>query len=417
MKNTINKSVLEGALYRLGKQQPFYAAFLQEINISYSTMIPTMALMYDQKTTKFKLLINYDFLLKLSPDQRAAVLYHEVLHFYHQHIFRWMKLGINIGDLKERAIANVAADMAINQYIQGLPEGCLSCEKLPLETPCSNKECAGKGVKVDDFKDKDGKPFPKYQPMELYFELIKQSPQAQKVMKNFASFDEHKWDELTEEERKKMLEEAKDLLKRTIDKTQYSYDKIPDILKELLLEIDNQIKGLDYKAILREAIKKTLSGFDRENTWNKPSKRYGNVAPGRRDGQLPQIAVYIDCSGSISHTELNEFFEVLNGFLKVGAKRCLLGLWHTQLYKVQKYKRNQTLNENELESGGTDPTCVLEHIKKVNPNLSIVLSDLFFQQLDKSAMRGHQILWVGSKSGNKDKAFLNNLPGKYTFMS
>jgi predicted metal-dependent peptidase len=61
--------------------------------------------------------INPEFFDNLKPQERVAILEHEALHVVHAHLSRFKKFG-----LQDQGIANVACDLAINQFIRGLPE-------------------------------------------------------------------------------------------------------------------------------------------------------------------------------------------------------------------------------------------------------------------------------------------------------
>ena len=377
----VKRNALEQSLFYFGKKEPFYAAFLQEIIIKYVDFIPTAAITYNKKQDQFEMYLNAGFFCPMPLEQRIAILHHETLHFTHQHLFRIFGEQFAPETHKTR---NIAADMAINQFISDLPPG---------------------GVDVKEFKLNDGTPFPLFKTAEDYYELLKNNQEGNKEkMKQFGEggegTDTHIWDQLTEEEKEKILKEAKKVIKRSIEKTSMSHDRVPDSIKDLLQEIDAAIAGIDHKGILKRAIKRTLSSMDREGTWNKPSKRYGVYSPGTRVGKIPNITFYGDTSGSISHNELNQFFSVVDGFLRVGSKTCFLGLWHTNLYYKKRYKLGMKLQEGDLQSGGTDPECVLEDIIRTNPNLSIVLTDGCYS--DSAIKPLGEVIWVISKGGNKD---------------
>jgi predicted metal-dependent peptidase len=57
---------------------------------------------------------------------------------------------------KDMALKNIGADMAINQFLTSLPEGCVTHKT---------------------WKDKHGNPFPDYKSMETYVELLEQTTQ------------------------------------------------------------------------------------------------------------------------------------------------------------------------------------------------------------------------------------------------
>ncbi|MDR1603245.1 MAG: VWA-like domain-containing protein [Gracilibacteraceae bacterium] len=81
----------------------------------------------------------------------------------------------------------------------------------------------------------------------------------------------------------------------------------------------------DMKPVMN--YKKVLSGFraslltgDRILTRFKPSRRYGNLAMGRRLEFTTNLLVGVDVSGSVTDKELREFFSAINVFFRYGIK-------------------------------------------------------------------------------------------------
>lgn len=390
------KGALESALYYLVQEQPFYGSLLQELNIIYTEMIPTAAIAYNKKLDLMQLMLNTEYFCKMPITERKAVLMHEILHFCHQHLWRYQEKKKSDDD---QTLFNLAADMAINQFIQGLPKGC---------------------VNVNNFKQKDGTPFPKFKTMEFYWELLEKldgknaqqeakgkgerTPNQDELEKYLGKpFDRHDWEELSDDDKQKMLEESKRLIKRTVEKSSFSHNNLPDSIKDLLEQIESQISGINYKAILKNILKRTICANDRENTWNKPSKRYGIYAKGTKIGRIPNILFLVDTSGSISYTEMCEFFKVVDGFLKLGQKTCKVGFWHTDLYKIKKYKTFKDINENDIEAGGTDPGPALRYAEERSPDLVVMLTDGFFGEEGK--YRLSNVLWCISKTGNMNHPY------------
>lgn len=394
---------IQKSIFNILLKEPFFGLLLQEINIRVTLAIPTAGMSYDKKLQKFFVYINPEFFINtLSEPEREAVLIHELLHFLHRHIFD-LRMPEDWSTKDNKIKANLAMDMAINQYIQNLPKSC---------------------VNVNDWKMDDGTPFPKLKPFEVYYQLIKDSngkegsksntnePTYDKyVGQDGESLDQHDFDSLTDEEKKEALKEAKKTLQRTIEKSSYGHSIVPDYVKDILQELDTLIERINYKTLLQSYIKKSLSLFERTGTWNKPSRKFGYYAKGTKVGELPKVEFYIDSSGSISHTEINEFLSVIDGILKIGQKKCQLHKWHTAVYNSQRYKNGMRLNESDLESGGTDVDPVITMINKSAADLSIILTDGFFD-LPRVKTKNQNILWVISKNGNTDKTFLDNLVGK-----
>ena len=370
------------AIFYFTQKNFFIGNLLQEFNFKADESISSASLRYHKKRQSFEVLVNPYFFTKYleNLEQRIGVLHHEILHFTNQHFARFSELSSD--DKEDHKRANCGADLAINQYITGLPDWCLH---------------------VRHFEDDKGIPFPVFQTAEIYYDLLKDNPGAMKKAKQKCKdemkekarsnqpgsegsdicdedgepgeIDEHDWDNLTEEEKKQMAEEMKGMIKRTIEKTNYGKSQVPDSIKDLLQEIESFVQNLDYKNILLNAIKKHASSSDRAGTWHKPNKRYGNIAPGTTTAKQPKLIFYIDTSGSISTTELNQFLRVMDGFLQVGERKCEIALWHTSLYSKTKYKKGQVFQNDLLQSGGTDITEVINDINTVKPDLAIILTD------------------------------------------
>lgn len=397
-----SKQQLQATIYRLLKSDPFLGMLIQEVNLTVTSAYPTAFMGWDKKHNRFMMGVNPDFFDKLKVNERVAVIKHELMHFTHMHLRR-MKFT-DIPD-HEKILWNIAADMAINQYIKDLPSSC---------------------VKVSDWKQQDGSAMPEFKTMEFYYEALSKSfenkkeseqnkdgqgkpdwrkdfqdrKEGQKQDKDgnpqwgtgptnyndekydsYKQFDQHDWENLSQEEQEKFLREMKDTFERTIEKSSYSHSNVPDSVKDLLKELSAQIKELDYKGILKRAIKASVVVQNRLNTWHRPNKRYGVFSPGTTVGKLPLISVYVDTSGSMSIREINEAIEIINNLTKVGAKELHIGLWHTNLYYHKKHKRSKLFEQNEIQSGGTDLTEVLEDIKKKKPELSLVITDGYYSDV------------------------------------
>lgn len=218
-------------------------------------------------------------------------------------------------------------------------------------------------------------------------------------------FDSHHWDGNAEES--EMMDATEELVKRAMQKRGLSYDKLPGHIQELLQDIEARRAELNYRQLILSAIKKHASGFNREHSWTRPSRRFKNKAPGTRNGKLPSIQNYIDTSGSISIEEANEFLSIVDEFLKVGSRKCHLGLWHTQLYHFDQYKLGDRLDRKIFQSGGTTVESALQKIYEEQPDLSIILTDGCFEQVDveswlKPGELFPQVLWIISKEGMEE---------------
>lgn len=412
---------LATAIYETSKTHPFLGSVLQCLTIQYAHTLPTAGILFNTDAKRWDMLVNpYFFCKKLNAPQRKAVLIHELSHITHKHPLRVPFLKISS---RKRMIMNIAADMAINQFIKDLPKGCNQCTNTG---PCPNELCPGKCIDVNDYFDQDPKtgtktPWPHNQTMEAYYErLIKRfedpdendSGDGQGNAGGGAdhgdlpqTIDEHMWDGASEE--KDMLDATEELVKRAMVKARLSYDDLPGSVQDLLQDIKVRRAELNYKALILLAMKKHAAGHNRKSTWTRKNKRLGFKAPGTKVGDLPKLELHLDTSGSISIEELNEFLEIVDQFLKVGARKCNLSFFHTDLYGRQQYKMGTKIDRNQIQSGGTELTATMQDIFKRKGDLSIVITDGCYgdvraEEWMKPGQQFPQVLWIISKGGDEN---------------
>lgn len=436
---------LSTAIYNCTKYHPFIGSVLQSLNITYSHAIPTAGILFNTDAKRWDMLVNpYFFCKKLGDNtqgdkHRTAVFLHEISHITHKHPLRVPFLKISA---RKRMLMNIAADMAINQFIKDLPAGCSQCPPPDRQEPCKNEMCPGKCIDVKDYFDTDDKgnktAWPVNQTMEKYYDLLikrfedpdddsgdgdgegqggddgeagaegqgKGNAGGGAQTKDLPqTLDEHMWDGAAEE--KDMLDATEDLVKRAMVKARLSYDDLPGHVKDLLDDIKVRRAELNYKALIMAAMKKHASGHDRKHTWTRKSKRFGVKAPGTKVGDLPKLNLYLDTSGSISIEELNEFLSIVDEFLRVGARKCDISFFHTENYGHRQYKIGQKVDRADIQSGGTELTPVVQDILKKNADLSIVITDgcygdVRIEQEMRPGQKFPQTLFIISKDGSED---------------
>lgn len=425
------KQGLQTAIFSTTKTNPFMGSVLQCMNITYSHMLPTAGVMFNAELKRWDLLINpYFFCKKMNDKQRKAVLLHELYHITHKHPLRvpFMKLSTH-----KRQLMNIAMDMAINQYITDIPDGCSQCPpRKPGDPamPCSNELCCGSGIHLKDFFDVDKKTgkqisWDARQPAEYYYEKLMTrfkdpDPQDQDGKGNVGggaatsdmpeTTDVHHWDGSAEEG--DMLEATEDLVKRAMVKSRFGHDELPGHIKELLEHIKTRRAELDYKRLIMQALKSSLPANFRVKSWTRKSRRFGNKAPGNKNGKQPRLDNFIDTSGSISIQEANEFLDIVDEFLRIGARECMLNMFHTSNYYREKYKRGQRIKREDIQSGGT---CLHESFKviaKERPDLAIFLTDGYYSHIDTKKLVGANgkfpnTVFIISKNGTTDHPFKN----------
>jgi len=377
------KKEIESTFHYLINKYEFYGNLLQQFNIKLRFDIPTAGVMFSASECSINLYINPDFLIDLPIDERVGIIIHETLHFTHKHLLNFKSQATTP---KEQHKLNIAMDMSINQYIKHLPEGC---------------------VNVSNFKYKDDKgvlqEFPKYKPHDFYLKLLEENQEENKEeMDKFTGcfFDNHDWEELDEDTKKQLLEEAKKLAKRAFERLpEYSIDR--QTAKDFLQELDGEASKIDHRRILQQAVTRNLINFDRISTWARPSKRYGIYSAGSVSDKLPSLFVALDTSGSITYEDLKTELNEVSRFFKKGAKKIILGLWHTALYSVEKYSFKKEIANYVVESGGTDVTETLQYIQKHKPDLAMIITDMYFDMPDIKTTT--EVIWIGLPNCNMNQ--------------
>lgn len=217
-------------------------------------------------------------------------------------------------------------------------------------------------------------------------------------------FDAHDWESAEEGE---VMDAVEDLVKRAMIKSSTEYSQLPGGVKDLLDEIKARRAELNYKALILAAIKRSASGHDRKGTWTRKNKRYGFQAPGTRNAELPKLDIYLDTSGSISIEELSSFLEIVDEFLRVGVRKCTINCFHTDHYFRAQYKTgDREMLKKSVQSGGTDLTGVFESIVKNKSDLSIIITDGYYGDVQVESMLkpGQSVpvtLFIISKGGQE----------------
>lgn len=434
------KQDLQTGIFLVSKAEPFLGSVMQCMNIMYSHMLPTAGIKFNNDLKRWDMLINPFYFCKcLSKEQRTAVLLHEVYHIIHKHPFRVPSLPP-----EKMRLMNRAMDMAINQFIKNIPKGCPECPPKGLHVACSNPMCCGYGVDVADYAKQlpNGtiEKWPEHKTCEFYYERflellsdeendedndgegISSSSKGKGKGKGKSgggngksslkssqdTIDVHDWDNSAEE--KDILDATEDLMKRAMIKQNLSYSDLPGSVRDMLDRIDKRRAELNYKALILLAMKASLPSNTRKHTWTRKSRRFGNKSPGMINGSRPELEIFIDTSGSISIEEASQFLDIVDEFLKVGARTCNLNFFHTENYYTKKYKMGDRPKPEDFKMGGTDLTASFKILTSKKPDLSIFLTDGEYGDVNVEGMVGYNekvptTIFIISKDGREKHPF------------
>jgi len=350
----------------------FFGAMLQSIMIDFSSRVPTACISFQPTKKQFLIELNLAFFRMLTLEERMAVLLHEVYHMTHNHLTR-------IPALQDRHLGNKAADAAINQIIPGIPTRkpirCIFPEDFGLDRDKTMEFYYENWPKDEDEDDQQqngqgqGQGKAKGKPQK--------GQPGQGPGEKGDVLDVHDWDPNVDES--DVLDGMEDVVKRTMIKTNKSHSNLPKFIQDMLETIEKRRKCINWKQQLKMFLKRTTTGIDKEYTRSRPNRRYDYASPGMKLGDLPKVLILQDTSGSMSSIEVNATLDQVDEILKIGMRTVSIGLWHTGLYKVMKYKRGQRQAvHSKVQSGGTCFEECAEYINKMKPDAVIVMTDGYY---------------------------------------
>jgi predicted metal-dependent peptidase len=318
--------------------EPFYGLFLVGLNKVYTDKIPTAGV--SQHGIGVQLAVNPDFFTDLNDKHRIGLLKHELLHISFGHLL--------IRDqYSDKKLFNIAADLEINQYIDDdyLPDGGITMNSFPeLDLP------ARAGTKI-------------------YYDLLEQArengscPSLDELMDQMdgsTPYDHSTWDDfedLPEAEKKLIQKQVEHQLKENAEMTEKRCGNIPGELADLIQRLRHvEPPKFDWKGYLRRFVGNSSIVYTKKLR-RKYNKRYFEN-PGLKIKFKNHICVGVDTSGSVSQSELNEFFSELNHMHKTGHKITIVQC-DTKINSIKDF--NPKCDWEIHGRGGTSFQPVIDH--------------------------------------------------------
>ena len=375
MENKTNKSFdLNKHVARLLMSEPFFAALSRRVSKVPNTAIPTAGVRVNPESARFEMAYNPDFFAKLTDKERTAVLIHEFYHLVFEHVTSRKPEGVNANHW------NIAADLAINSHIEGLPE--MAC--MPGVGP---------------FAD-----FSRYLSAEAYLKLIEKKKEEEKQEKGKASkseegdgtgegagdgtgegagekmpddsFDNHddwgKADSTTNNIAKERVKEYMRDAAQEAQKAQNWGSVSAACRKEIIKRLTSAI---DWKKVLRYFVK-TSTRANKRSTVKRLNKRYAYIHPGKKVTRLARIAISIDQSGSVDDEMLAAFFNELNKLAKLASFTVIPFDSEVKESLIYEWKKGENKKWQRVMYGGTDFNPPTEYVNKHGFDGHIVLTDM-----------------------------------------
>jgi len=368
-------------VYRLLKDEPFFAAFSRRIQKRPTNQIPTAGVMVNPRTQQFEMLYNPEFMGALSDKHLLGVLKHEFYHIILEHVTTRKPEG----GLKK--IDNIAMDLAINSHLVG---------ELPSESepgpPINGQPMKGCFPGEGMFEK-----LPAGETYEYYLAALKDMIEEQQKQQGAQgeggegqpgdsfgdtdSFDSHDgFGEADNQQSKDAMEIAKQRLRENMkaaaeeaNERANGWGSIPqDMRKKIMAGLKSSV---DWRSVLRYFVK-TSERSDRRSTPRKINRRFPKIHPGKRVRRHAKIAISIDQSGSVDDGMLALFFTELNKLSELATFTIIPFDTRVDESLVYVWKKGQSRTWERVMCGGTDFDPPTKYVNERDFDGHIILTDM-----------------------------------------
>jgi predicted metal-dependent peptidase len=303
-----------------------------------------------------------DFIMKLPPKQLEFLVGHEVLHVVYDHMGRRVD--------RDPKISNIAADYCVNADLIDQKVG----ERINV-VPMLYE--------------------PKYRGMayeDVYDDLMKNVKQVTLDQLAEMLLDEHldgdgdgDGDEKDGKGRPRLSQAERDAIKDEIREAVLNAAQaagagnLPAGVRRMIQDLTSPV--MDWRELLQQQLEST---FKEDFTWLKTNRRGWHldaVLPGRRPGEMVDICVAIDTSGSISEQNIKEFLSEVKGIMEsYDQYRIRVWTFDTEVYNLQEFTSDNLEDISSYDpqgGGGTDFMVNWEFMREneIEPNRLVVFTD------------------------------------------
>lgn len=327
-----------------------------------------------------------EFVEMLPEKQLAFVVLHENLHKALRHLVTWRKLYD-----ENPMLANAACDFVINLMIVEMDPQ----EKF-VEFPKDPKTGEKMGCLDTKYKGMTAR---------QVFDILKKEQESKSSGKGsgkgngqdgntqddpdgnggYKSFDDHNWKgakELSQQDKHELERELDQAIRQGQIAAQKSIGKGGgNMNRELGDLLEPQI---DWREVLREFVTSICSAKD-TSSWRRVNRRFlgsDTYLPTMVGERVASVAIGVDTSGSISGPEITRFLSEVRSIAEdVRPERLDLIYWDSRVAGHETYDEfdmaNIVSSTKPRGGGGTDPTCMMKHLKTENikPECIIMLTD------------------------------------------
>ncbi len=157
--------------------------------------------------------------------------------------------------------------------------------------------------------------------------------------------------------------------------------------------------GVDWRELLRRAWSETIPS---DYSWMPPNRRHiwaGLYLPGIRSEGAGEIAIAVDCSGSINARQLGLFEAEIRSILEgQRPSRVHVLYFDTEVHKAEVYEAGQPIALNPVGGGGTNFTPCFHWLDErgIVPQTLVFLTDLCGAFPNDAP--AYPVLWASTES-------------------
>jgi predicted metal-dependent peptidase len=353
---------MEVEISKLITFQPLYGEIFLSLNKIERKDIPTMAVGVIRRVD-LALFYNEEFINSLTSTEIRAVLKHEALHVLLHHLTRAKHFAFS------PKLYNIAADMAINCHIEGLPKGCILPKSFGLEDNQSS---------------------------EWYYEKLKKEAEKNEssasALEGLETVDDHStWEEMDDDI---ISEKVRGIAESAIKaQEKKGWGDIPGNIAQQIIAANKPV--VNWRREVRWFINKLIL-MGRMQTRMRPNRRYGFSSPGSKKDYTSSLLVAFDTSGSVSDSQLQYFATELNGM--IDHVKCDFIQFDTKIYGEPKPFEKKVSKIAIVGRGGTNFAPVIELADRDGYDGLVIFTDGYAPFPSKPKTR---VLWAVCKQDEK----------------
>lgn len=213
---------------------------------------------------------------------------------------------------------------------------------------------------------------------------------------------------LSAEEQKAIREEVREAVLAAAQAS--GAGNLPGGVRKMIKDLTEPV--MNWRELLQQQIESTIKS---DYTWARPSRRGWHmdaVMPGMKPGEMIDVVIGIDTSGSITDNDLRIFFSEIKGIMEAydEYKIHIVG-WDTSTHNSAVFTSD---NLEDIESfdpgggGGTDPHCMWEWLidNQIEPKKLIMFTDYEFYAWRPQDVENYcDTVWVIKGNQNAEPEF------------